>query len=360
MRQVFKNAVILEGGDLEPTRGYIVLEEGVIKEIGSGRVPYKHALDVKGGIIAPAFTNAHLHLGDSVALDMGAYEPLLNRVGRGGLKFKLLEETRKQLRGGILVTVREMMRSGTTALCDFREGGSKGVGLLRSVVKDMEAVILGRPYDGESAESVLGHADGIGISGIADYALEELKAMARAARKKGKLLGIHAGEIEDDVKKALALKPDFIVHATNASRESLEACAKARVPIVLCARSNAMSAVGLPPLEEIFSRVEVALGTDNVMINSPNMLREMEFAFKSLRGMSRAYSFQAKEILLAATLNGRKILGLDDSALKPGNRANFIIFKRRKYIYDPILAVVHRYDADEIRGVVLGEKLFRR
>ncbi len=360
MKRAFKNAVILESHDLEPTKGYLVVEDGFIKDIGHGRAPFKNALDMKGGIIAPAFTNAHLHLGDSIAQDLGAYEPLINRVGKGGLKFKLLAEKTRELRDGIRASLREMLLSGTTSFCDFRESGSMGVKLLRSIVKDQEAVIMGRPDGEERAEEVLDYADGIGISGIADYDSKELREMAAAAKREGKLLGIHAGEIEDDLKKALALKPDFVVHATNASAESLDACAKARVPIVLCARANAMGAVGLPPLSEIFSGVTVALGTDNVMINSPNMLREMEFVFKSLRGMSRDHAFQAKEVLLAATLNGRKILGLGDNALIAGNRANFIIFKWRKYIYDPILAIIHRYEADDIRGIVFGEKLFRR
>ncbi|MFQ5815597.1 MAG: amidohydrolase family protein [Candidatus Hydrothermarchaeaceae archaeon] len=360
MRRVLKNAVILEGRELEPAKGYLVIEDGVIREIGSGRAPYKNALDLKGGIVSPAFINAHIHLGDSIAPDLGAYMPLLKRVGKGGLKYEALTEREVKLKNAIKASLSEMFWSGTTCFCDFREGGSKGVRLLRSLVMHHGAVILGRPDEDEKPEDVLRLADGIGISGMADYGEDELDAMAMAAKKGGKLLGVHAGELEDDVKRALELKPDFIVHATIASAESLEACAESRTPIVLCARANAMSAVGLPPMDEIFAKTMVAIGTDNVMVNSPNMLREVEFIFKTIRGVKKDHEFDAVEVLKAATFNGRRILGLEDNSLRPGNRADLIIFNRRKYIYDPILAVIHRYEAADIRGVVVGDKFFGR
>jgi cytosine/adenosine deaminase-related metal-dependent hydrolase len=360
MRRVLKNALLLEGEELKPNKGYLVIDDGIISEIGRGRCPYDNAMDVKGGIITPAFTNAHIHLGDSAALDIGAYRPLIERVGKGGLKFKVLAGDEPRLKRAIQASLREMLWSGTTCFCDFREGGYEGVRLIRSVVKHHQAVILGRPVNGETAEKVLGLADGIGISGIADYDENELKLMARAARKSGKLLGIHAGELMDDVEKALELKPDFIVHATNTSQDALTACTETGTPIVLCVRANAIAGVGLPSLREIFSRTKVAIGTDNVMMNPPSMLREIEFVFKTLRGIERDYKFNAAEVLRAATFQGREILRLENNSLKPGNRADLVIFRRRKYIYDPLLAVIHRYEAADIRGIIIGDTFLRR
>ncbi len=359
MRRVLKNAVILEGRELEPTKGYLVIEDGIIKEIGSGDAPKNGAFDVKGGVVAPAFTNAHIHLGDAVAPDLGAYEPLLKRIGKDGLKFRVLEEKKGELKAAMESSLNEMFWSGTTCFCDFREGGSKGVSQLRSAVKDQKAIILGRPDGDEKPEDVLSHADGMGISGMADYDEDELKTMADSAKKSGKLLGIHAGELEDDVKRALELKPDFIVHATNASADAIQACADSHTPIVLCARANAMSAVGLPPMEEIFSKTTVALGTDNVMVNPPNMLREAEFVYKVMRGIKKDPGFEAADVLRAATFNGRDVLGLEDNSITPGNRADLIVFENRKYIYDSILAVIHRYEAADVRGIVIGDNFFR-
>jgi cytosine/adenosine deaminase-related metal-dependent hydrolase len=353
---ILKNATLLCGEDLEVVEGYVVIEEGRIKEIGEGGCPHKEARDLKGGIVFPAFTNAHVHLGDAVAQDLRVYESLERRVGPKGVKFRVLEERKKELPQGIRAALREMLAGGATAFCDFREGGIAGVELLRCVLnKTQEAVILGRP-NGDGVEELLEVCDGIGISGVADYPEEELRNIARAVRRKDKLLGMHVAEVEDDVEKALKLKPSFVVHLTNAGEDSLELVREAGVPVVLCPRANAMLGVGVPRIKELMESNLVALGTDNVMINSLSMFREMEFAFKAARGLSRDYAFDAAKVLRAATINGRKILGLGSNALEEGREANLIILGRRKYLYDPVVAIIHRYEASDIRGIVKGNR----
>lgn len=105
---IIKNATIIAGRELEPLEGYLKVKDGRIKEIGSGRCPYKKALDVKKGIIFPSFTNAHVHLMDSVAMDAGAYEKIGKRVGKGGIKFQLLKEKEKDIPSGVRTSIKEM------------------------------------------------------------------------------------------------------------------------------------------------------------------------------------------------------------------------------------------------------------
>lgn len=356
--RVFSNATILCGEEFDVVKGYVVVENGVIKEIGEGRAPYRNATDTKRGIIFPAFTNAHVHLGDSIAQDLAAYEHIGRRVGRGGAKFEVLKK--REVSKGIRCSLNEMFNLGTTTFCDFREGGMKGIKQLKSaLLKNQDAVILGRP-DGDDIEEVLKNCDGIGISSVADYSLRELKKISSAVKKSRKLLALHAAEVKDDVSEALRLKPDFLVHATNAGEESLQKIFDSKIPVVLCPRANAMLGVGMPRIKEIFENASVAFGTDNVMVNSLNMFREMEFAFKAARGLSRDYKFDARKILAAATLNGRKIVGLKSNAISEGSEANFIILRRRKYLYDPILAILHRFEASDIRSIVKGSLCIRR
>ena len=357
--RVFSNATLLCGEELEVVNGYVVVENGVIKEIGEGRAPYRNATDTKRGIIFPAFTNAHVHLGDSIAQDLAAYEHIGRRVGRGGAKFEILKRE-SEVSKGIRCSLNEMLSLGTTAFCDFREGGMKGIKQLKfALLKNQDAVVLGRP-DGDGIEKVLKNCDGIGVSSVADYSPEELKKMSKAAKKSRKLLALHAAEVSDDIEGALKLKPDFLVHVTNAGEESLQKIFDSKIPVVLCPRANAMLGVGMPRIKEIFENTSAAFGTDNVMVNSMNIFREMEFAFKAARGLCRDYKFDARKILEAATLNGRKILGLKSNAIQEENEANFIILRNRKYLYDPILAIVHRYEAGDIRSIVKGSLCIRR
>lgn len=351
-----KNATILAGDELEPVEGYLTVKDGKIKEIGSGGCPYKNAVDVKRGIIFPSFTNSHVHLMDSVAKDVSAYEPIGKRVGKGGVKFQILEEKREGIPAGMRASLREMVASGTTAFCDFREGGLSGVKIKPRIKNGPTGIILGRP-DGSDISSVLNECDGIGISSVGDYADKELKDMCTVIKKKKRRLAVHAGEVKDDVKEALKLRPDFLVHLTNAGKDSLDEAFKRKVPVVICPRANAMFGVGLPKIKELFENTTVALGTDNVMVNSPDMFKEAEFTFKLARGLSKDYEFGAKAVLKAATVNGREILGLEKNAIKEGNVADLVIIKRKKYLYDPILAIIHRLVAGDIIGTVRGRSI---
>jgi len=173
-------------------------------------------------------------------------------------------------------------------------------------------------------------------------------------KRNGGLVGVHAAEVRDDVKAALRVKPDFLVHLTNAKEESLQSVLRKKVPLVLCSRANASYGVGLPDLKTIFESGGdlVALGTDNVMANPPDMLREMEFTWKLTRGLNKDPSFDAKTVLRAATINGRKLLRLPDNSIIEGNRADLIVTRGLKYAHDPVLAMVHRVGRSDIKEVI--------
>jgi cytosine/adenosine deaminase-related metal-dependent hydrolase len=344
MKQVFDNAVILYGEELEEVHGYIVVKDGVIEDVGEGSYvgPKK---DVKRGIVSPSFTNAHVHIGDSSGMDMGAYLPISDRVGKQGMKYDI--HKRPDARSAIAKSLSSMWKSGTTAFCDFREGGVEGIRLLKSLL-NMPARILGRPM---GDENIMEYCDGLGISSIRDYDGEKLKGML--ADRGGKLVGIHAGESSDDVLEALKIQPDFLIHLTNASEKSLKIVFRQKKPIVLCPRANAAFGVGIPDLKSILnSGCLIALGTDNVMANSTNILRETEFLWKLYRGLYRDHRFDSRTVLKVATINGRRLLNLPDNAIKEGNRADFIITKRPGYAHDPVLALIHRAETHDIKDII--------
>lgn len=353
---IIKNATMLVGDAFEIENGYLSIKEGKIEEIGSGGCPYKNAIDMKRGIVFPSFTNAHVHLMDSVAKDISAYENIGKRVGRDGIKFQILREKKKEVPLGMRSSLREMKALGTSAFCDFREGGLAGVKIKTNIKDGPAGIVLGRPNGGDIS-AVLDGCDGIGISSTSDYDKRELEEICAVTRKKEKRLAVHAGEVKDDALEAIKLKPDFLVHLTNAGADNLDRVIKSRIPVVLCPRANAMLGVGIPKIKYLLENTTVALGTDNVMVNSPDMFKEIEFTFKVARALGKDYEFSAKGVLKAATINGREILGLKKNSLEEGNIADFVIIKRKKYLYDPILAIIHRFTAGDIRGIVRGESI---
>ncbi len=354
MEKIYGNAIILDGKDFEITRGYIVVRDGRIKEIGEGR-PSKSFEDLKRGIVCPSFTNAHVHTGDASAQDYGIYKSIEERIGAEGLKFRVIEDKEK-VKAGIEYALKEMKLQGTGAFADFREGGIEGVKLLKDALDKIKikGVILGR-LNGDTPEKVLEYSHGFGISSTDAYNFDTFRNLRELAKNEKKLFALHAGEVKDDIKEALKLRPDFIVHLTQADEESLEEIFKSKTKAVLCPRANATLAVGLPRIKDILENTLTAIGTDNVMINSLSMLREAEFIFKIARAQSRDYRFSAADVLKAATINGRKVLKLDDNSLEEDNIADFIVFKNNRYIYNPTLGIIHRFEKSDIIKIITEE-----
>jgi cytosine/adenosine deaminase-related metal-dependent hydrolase len=300
-REVLLSGTMILGEDLGVQEGYLCIKDGIIVEIGKGDVD----ADLHG-IVSPCFVNAHIHLGDSAFKDP-PFMPLPDLVGPGGLKHRLLSQAQQShLLEGIKRSLREMAATGTCAFADFREGGPSGVNLLMKALEDVPLIarVLGRPDEGKT--EIHEGCWGLGISSTRDHDLHLLEAAVRLARERGQKVGIHAGEwAAGDICDALALEPDFLVHLSQASGEDLKSVADAGVPAVVCPRSNLVTGAGLPDLRGMMRLgITVAVGTDNVMLNSPNMFDEMHL-------LSKALLHDDRQVFKMCTLNGAKILGID-------------------------------------------------
>lgn len=101
----------------------------------------------------------------------------------------------------------------------------------------------------------------------------------------------------------------------------------------------------MPPLKRILE-ADGALGTDNV-INSPDMFREMGFAYKILS--TRGSYGDVAAVLRAATVKLRPLLGLGPVAV--GEKANFVLLDvEPSWNLHP--AIVNRAQRDCVRLVV--------
>jgi len=330
---------ILRGRSFEPVEGRVIIEDGAIATVEEAAVD-------SSDIILPAFVNAHTHIGDSIAKEAGEGLTLEELVAPpDGLKHRLLAAaSHGELVAAMRRTMGFMERAGTAAFIEFREGGVEGVRAIEEAGEgfDVEPVVLGR----ESA-AAMEAADGFGASGAADGEFGRERTATRAA---GKLFGIHAGEVDSaDINPALDLDPDFLVHMVHAEAVHLERVADRETPVVVCPRSNAVTEVGLPPVRALLDRTTVALGTDNVMLNSPSMFREMAFTAK-LTDATTA------EVLRMATVNGAEIAGLECGLVAPGRAAALLALDgdsdNLAGAQDPARAVVRRAGVSDVVAVV--------
>ncbi|AZH25422.1 amidohydrolase family protein [Haloplanus aerogenes] len=331
---------VLRGRAFEPIEGRVVVEDGKI-------VAVEETTTDADAIVCPAFVNAHTHIGDSIAKEAGRDLSLDELVAPpDGLKHRLLRDASTAEKvAAMRRSLRFMERSGTAATVEFREGGVEGVEAIREALQglDIEATVLGR-----ETTAAMEAGDGFGASGARDA---DFTAERAATREAGKPFGIHAGERDaEDLTPALDLDPTFLVHVVHPEPAHLERIERGGVPVVVCPRSNLVTGVGVPPMAELLDRTTVALGTDNVMLNSPSMFREMEFAAK-VGGVG------AVDVLRMATVNGAELVGLNCGLIEPGRAAKLLVLDgdsdNLAGVRDPVRAVVRRAGVDDVDRVVL-------
>ena len=346
--EVLLQGTIIYGDDFRAEKGYIAIRDGIISEFGREQVEADFE-----GIICPRFVNAHVHLGDSAFKDP-PFLPLPELVGPGGVKFRMLERTgRKMTIEGMRRSLRLMLSSGTYAFADFREGGAAGVAMLQEATQDMPllASILGRPdpVQAEIPESCWG----LGISSTRDHSPETIAAAMAQARRRGQAVGIHAGEASrKDIESALALKPDFLVHMNRAVDADLRQVASRGTSVVVCPRSNLITGVGLPPVAAMTRLgINLAAGTDNVMISSPDMFEEMHL-------LANALLHDDRQVFKMCTLNGAKIIGLDQrlGSIQEGKEGRVMVLDKNSDnlwgSMNPLSSIVRRASRSDIMAIL--------
>jgi len=306
-RETFEGT-ILRGTEFDEIRGRLVVEHDRIEVIEEADVASED-------LIIPAFVNAHTHVGDSIAKEAGEGLTLTELVAPpDGLKHRLLRAADPdEQAAAIRRTAAFMAQTGTATFLDFREGDVEGVELLREAMADL--AVDGLAF-GRGSIAALDRGDGFGAPSARDG---DFSAEREAAAARGKPFGIHAGERDpDDIDGAFELDPDFLVHMVHPSPAHLERLAASETPVVVCPRSNLATNAGVPPVRELLERTDVALGTDNVMLNSPTMFREMEVTAKLA-------DVPAREVLRMATLAGADIADLDYGCLEAGRPAKLTV-----------------------------------
>ncbi|MFL6509621.1 MAG: amidohydrolase family protein [Nitrososphaera sp.] len=388
MSLAITNVSLLLGRDLEYVdQGYIEIEDGKIKSAVAGvYVGSSRKMDAKEFIIVPGLINAHIHIGDSIAKDIAVEQRLDARVHPVfGVKKKILQKSLPEhLKTFIRNSAISMMKNGIVAFADFREDELEGIRLLKDAIEGLpiKCIALGRinyysdpkdsaglpPEREERAEEVVELADGLGISGANENTDTTLAQYRQLAGKK--LLAIHAAESKETVEFAKVntgrsevdrimehLRPDFVVHMTKATEDEISLVAKSGTGIIVCPRANGVLGAGIPRVGQMLKQnCLVAVGTDNVMLNSPDILRELDYIWKASRA-TEGEMLRAREVLKMATINAAQILRLNTGCIETGRAAD-LIFIDKKHVdlypmHDPYASIVHRLSQSSITAVMI-------
>jgi len=322
--------IYTEGSFIE---GYVEFDKGVITEVSEGSHRGK---SLSEGLVIPFLSSCHTHIGDACLrgkVDGPYHLDALMRPPKGRKHVLLSQQCDADMIKGMEAAIDEMRYFGVGRFVDFREGGLKGLLLFKQAVSDRSypiPLVLSRPeepmYSEEEVDALLDGSDGIGISAVRDWPYDQLSLLCSHVRGKGKMLAMHASEgVREDISKVLELRPDFLVHMSSATEDDLNACKGARVPIVVCPRSNAVFGIRLDIAMMIDAGIDVCLGTDNAMLNSMSVIDEMRAAHAS-RANSRP--LEMLEVFKLAVDNPRKVLN-DKGVItiRAGNPCEFMVLK---------------------------------
>ena len=371
------NGLILKGIDLNPVKENIVIDDEnniieISKDVQEGEI-----IDASGKIVCPRFINAHTHIGDSIIKDEGDGLSLDEVVKPpNGIKHLALESASDdELIDAMRKSMWDMYHLGISHFIDYREGGLEGVKLLKEASKDIPItpIILGRDssFYGEDADyhqvkiairKLLKHADGIGLSGFGEIDTTVAEIICEKCEKEGKISSIHVAENESNqfssIEKTNKTEPqrafdagfNQVVHMTNPKNDDIALLAESKSSLTVCPRSNGALSVGIIPLFDILKTgVRPLIGSDNIMINRPDLFREMEFTLKIMKGFSKNYVAPV-EILKMATTNvcvaDSLCEKINKSYIGEGQRCELMMINQKSN--NPYLSLINRTDITDI------------
>ncbi|HEY9641835.1 MAG TPA: amidohydrolase family protein [Coleofasciculaceae cyanobacterium] len=357
------DCIVLHGPELEPRRCQRFGVEGdTIKHLELG----EHCPAIAQGtlVIIPGLHNCHTHMGDAclpdgatgMTLEEGFFRPQ-------GYKYReLAKQGERDHLAHITNHLRYMARTGTTTHIDFREQGVYGSQLLRQASQQtgVRSVILGQfdhvPFTAADLhhnqaslnaaafaelQAVLAVADGFSESTMNDLTDPAWRQIRELTAQTGQLRAIHCLENSGyrevslavtgrgDLERALDIyQPHLVIHATVANQAEIDLLSRDRTNVVLNPRANANLGLPLPPIAPLIaSQANLLLGTDNGLLNSPNLFAELDFTYKVAKSQfGNAIQPDPTTILKMATSNIRPVLGGDSYGyLEAGLPADFVV-----------------------------------
>ena len=365
------NGIVLKGLDLAPVKSNIVVDDGRIIDMSPDACEGK-IIDVNNSIVCPSFFNGHTHIGDSFIKDEGYSLSLSDLVKPpNGVKHKALSNVDDDvIVDAMKDTMWDMVNNGISHFVDYREGGLKGVKLLKKASKDIpiSPVILGRDdsFYGDDPDlskvktairKLLKVADGIAPSGFGEIRDDVADIITCECMRKGKISSIHVGESrsnqfdslerfsKSEIRRGVDSNFNQLVHCTNSMGDDLYSLAKSNVNVVVCPRSNATLNSGVVKLNEMVDLgIRPLLGTDNVMINSPNMFRELEFTLK-IMSLGHGSYLNPCDVLKMATVNPC-YFNFSKSFIDISQPAQFIVLNN--FSKNPYLSIINRCETKNI------------
>jgi 5-methylthioadenosine/S-adenosylhomocysteine deaminase len=352
--------------------GHVAWENGWIVDVGPGRA----ARHVEGAALLPGLVNAHTHLeyatyagfGDGLPFARWILVHMERKARIGPTEMEAIARLgAAECLGSGVTTVGECSFTGASATA-CADAGLRAIVYLETFSRDdwglerfdehrerVEDSFSDRVRPGISPHAPYtcgldlyrdAFALGIPVATHLNESRDELDWLADGTGPWESFAGALPAPLGRSGIRALAdeglLREGLVAaHCVVVDDEEVELLATNGVGVVHCPRSNAMLGCGIAPLAELRAAgVTVGIGTDSpASAPSFDLFEELRAAVYLARARSgRADALGAEEALALATIDGARVLGLDEEigTLTPGKRADFTVLSLAGSPYHPI------------------------
>ena len=365
-KTLFRQVTMLTGEDLQVQHGDLLIEDGIIKKIGTvSAAEAEDAVEFARGehyVLVPGYINTHTHVAMSVLRDYGGDMPLdvwLNQY-IWPAEAKLTDD---DVYWGSCLGMLEMIASGTTCLVDMydhcdaiaeaiSDGGMRAILSRGSVgMNDPEGrgiaendAVYARWHGAEDDRIRVWYGPHAPNTCPGDY----IQEMAQHARERGTGVHIHVAETKGEWEwcqsthgmtpvgwlESLGVLdvPTLAAHSVWLDDADIAIYAKHGVAAAHNPISNLKLASGVCRVEDLQrAGVTVGLGTDGSSSNNiMSMHRELQVA--ALIHKIRNYDAQAvgaRDALKLATIEGAKAIRWQDAigSIAEGKKADLTLYK---------------------------------
>ena len=387
-------------------QGAVAIAGDTILAIGKtcdllSRYPDAVVLAEPHGLIMPGLVNVHTHAAMALFRGLADDLPLMQWLQDYifPVEATLTEEMVYQ---GTLLSLCEMIKSGTTSFCDMylfaadvaraaEEAGMRA--WIGEVLYDFPSPSYGPLENGfVCAQSLLDRyrrhpliTATIDPHSVYTCSPDLLTRLGAMAREEGALYVIHLAENEEEIRtckqrygcspvehlEALGLLGPHVVadHCVKLTDSEIRLLAARGVKVAHCPESNMKLASGVAPVQQMLDAgITVGIGTDgSASNNNVDMFGELNTAAKIQKVATMdPTAMSASRTLHAATMGGARVLGAGDriGSLEPGKKADLIVLDLNQPhltpIYHPVSHLVYAArGSDVIHSVINGRLVMR-
>lgn len=372
----------------------IYIEKNKISHIGDIKENKKvdRVIDGTNKVAMPGLINAHTHIGMSFfrnyADDLPLQEWLTQKIWPAEAKL-----TADDIYWGSLLSMVEMIQSGTTTFCDMyffmeevgkglEKSGMRGV-LTRGLIEEKGLEKEKIEYTRNLYNEWNGREDGrikVMVAPHAPYTcspsyIEDILDLAVELNSE---IHIHLSEtkkeVEDSVKAygkspikhvydlGLFKQPTIAAHCVHVDDEDIRILEENNVSPVYNPSSNLKLASGFAPVDKMLkSGINVALGTDGSSSNNNlNMFEEIHLASIVNKAVNMdAISVKAYDALRMATINGAKALNWDNEigSIEINKKADIILIDMNKPhlypLHNEVSALAYSVQGSDVDTVIV-------